>query len=198
MKLVELAPVSVFDLPMAELREHLRLGTGFADDDIQDPVLERALRAALDAIEARTGKVLFARAFRWTVSAWRSPVVQALPVAPVTQITALSLVEATGAVTPLSPADVTLEEDLHRPQLHPAQGCLPTIPMRGKAEVTFVAGFAANWSGIPADLAQAVLLMAAHFYEARLDGGDDGNLPFGVGALIARYRTVRILGGASA
>lgn len=198
MKLVELAPVPLADLPLAALREHLRLGTGFADDALQDPVLERALRAALAAIEARTGKVLFARDFRWTVTAWRSPALQALPVAPVSAITGLSLVGAAGDVSPLSPSDVVLEEDLHRPLLHPAGACLPVIPVRGKAEVTFTAGFASNWAAMPPDLAQAILILAAHFYETRLEGGVDGSLPVGVGSLIGRYRTVRVLGGAPA
>lgn len=199
MKLVELAPVPVFDLPIAELRDHLRLGTGFADDALQDPLLEAALRGALDAIEARTGKVLFERPFRWTVSAWRSPAVQALPVAPVTNVTGLSLVDMVGGVTAIPTTDLVLEEDLHRPLLHPAGMSLPLIPVRGRAEMTFTAGFGATWGEIPADLSQAVLLLAAHFYETRHETSPhDGNMPFGVCTLIERYRTVRILGGASA
>jgi len=46
-------------LPIAAFREHLRMGTGFAEDTLQDGLLERHLRAALAAIEARTGKILF-------------------------------------------------------------------------------------------------------------------------------------------
>ena len=199
MKLVELAPVPVFDLPIAQLREYLRLGTGFADDTLQDTVLEAALRGALDAIEARTGKVIFERPFRWTVSAWRSPAVQALPMAPVTAITAVSLISPTGGVPPVQLSDLVLEEDTHRPLLHPAGMSLPMIPVRGRAEVTFNAGFGATWAEIPADLSQAVLLLAAHFYDTRHEGSlHDGNMPFGVCTLIERYRTVRILGGAGA
>lgn len=196
MKLVDLTGIATIDLPIAEFRSHLRLGTGFADDALQDPILEAALRAAVAAIEARTGKVLFERPFRWIVSAWRSPSVQALPVAPVTAINSVATVSRAGDVTAINPADVVLEQDLHRPLLHAAVTCLPMIPVNGTAEVTFLAGFSPVWSGMPADLAQAVMLLAAHYYEVRHeDGGQDGNMPYGVSGLIERYRTVRILGG---
>lgn len=196
MKLVDLTGIATIDLPIAAFRSHLRLGTGFADDALQDPVLEAALRAALAAIEGRTGKVLIERSFRWVVSAWRCPSVQALPVAPVTAVTSVVTVSRSGDVTAASLAEVVLEEDLHRPQLRAAGRALPAIPVHGVAEVTFTAGFSPTWAGLPADLAQAVLLLAAHFYELRHeDPGSDGNMPYGVSSLIERYRTVRILGG---
>ena len=198
MKLVDLTGIATIDLPIAELRSHLRFGTGFADDALQDPVLEVSLRAAVAAIEARTGKVLFGRSFRWVVSAWRSPSVQALPVAPVTALTSVMTISRAGDVTASNLSDVVLVEDLHRPQLHAAAASLPAIPVNGVAEVTFTAGFSPNWQGMPADLAQAVLLLAAYYYEIRHeDPTNDGNMPYGVARLIERYRTVRILGGAT-
>lgn len=199
MKLVDLTPIAVGDLPLAALRGHLRLGTGFSDDDLQDPVLETSLRAALAAIEARTGKVLFERAFRWTVSAWRSPRVQALPVAPVTSLVSLTVATRTGEVMPVDMGDVVLEEDTHRPMMHAVARCLPDIPALGHAVLTFTAGYSADWDGMPPDLAQAALLLASHFYDLRHEAGEhDGNMPLGVTSLIDRYRTVRVLGGVSA
>jgi uncharacterized phiE125 gp8 family phage protein len=48
-------------------------------------------------------------------------------------------------------------------------------------------------------LAQAVLLLAAEYYEHRSDtGARDGGLPFSVVTLIERWRTVRVLGGGTA
>jgi uncharacterized phiE125 gp8 family phage protein len=196
MKLVELTPTPFADLPLMALRAQLRLGTGFSDDDLQDPVLEGALRAALAAIEARTGKPLFERAFRWTVSAWRCHNVQALPVAPVTGLVSMSVVSRSGDVMPINVVDVSLEEDTHRPLLHAVGARLPNIPPLGKAVVTFTAGYAQTWAMMPPDLAQAVLLLASHFYDLRHEATEqDGNMPFGVSSLIERYRTVRVLGG---
>ena len=39
-------------LPVAEFRDHLQLGSGFADDGMQDSVLIAQLRAALAAVQA--------------------------------------------------------------------------------------------------------------------------------------------------
>ncbi|HHI71295.1 MAG TPA: phage gp6-like head-tail connector protein, partial [Rhodobacteraceae bacterium] len=54
------------------------------------------------------------------------------------------------------------------------------------------------WGDLPADVAHAVMLLAAHYYEHRdVGGAADKVMPYGVTSLIERYRTVRILGGAT-
>ena len=67
-------------VPVRAFAEHLRLGSGFADDGSQDAVLELYLRAAMAAIEARLGRALLARDFAWTVTHWREDASQGLPV----------------------------------------------------------------------------------------------------------------------
>ena len=53
-----------------------------------------------------------------------------------------------------------------------------------------------NRYDLPADLGQAVLLLAAHYYEFRHETQlGDGCMPFGVTSLIERYRTVRVFAG---
>jgi uncharacterized phiE125 gp8 family phage protein len=199
MKLVDLTGVPVADLPVNAFRDHLRLGTGFADDTLQEPVLESVLGAALAAIEARTGKVLFRRPFRWTLPAWRNPERQPLPVAPVTEVTSVSVLARNGDVVGGGLGDVVLLEDTQRPVLVAAVSSLPPIPVNGVVEIGFDAGFSPDWSGMPPDLAQAVLMLAAYFYEVRHEEPvNDGNMPFAVANLIAPYRTVRVLGGAPA
>ncbi len=96
MMLVEETEVPSAALPVAEFREHLRLGTGFAEDTLQDAVLESFLRAALGAVEARTGKVLLERDFSWTLEGWRAVDAQGLPVAPVSAVTGLALTNRAG------------------------------------------------------------------------------------------------------
>ena len=89
--------------------------------------------------------------------------------------------------------------DSQRPRLVGRFGRnLPRIPRGGHAEVRFVAGFGEAWEDVPADLRQAVLLLAAHFYENRTDTGSvSGSMPFGVLVLIEAYRATRIGGGLS-
>ena len=199
MMLVDVTTIPTQDLPIADFRNHLRLGTGFADDTLQDSVLEQSLRAAISAIEARTGKVLLQRMFRWTVRGWRCPEVQALPVAPVVLVDELKVISRSGDETLIADETYILVQDFQRPSVHAVGTALPSIPTLGTAEFTMLAGFSADWAGLPADLAQSTLLLAAHYYETRdMQPAGDGNMPFGVSALIERYRTVRILGGAVA
>ncbi|MDT8326186.1 MAG: head-tail connector protein [Roseovarius sp.] len=199
MMLIEETAVPLAALPLAEFKAHLRLGTGFADDDIQDPVLESFLRAAMAAIEGRTGKVLIEREFSWGLSAWRDSEGQALPVAPVSAILSLSLRNRADEADLVSPDHYRLEQDAHRPVLRPGGTMLPMIAPGGTVEIVFRAGYGATWGDLPADLAQAVLLLAAHYYEYRHETGLAGGcMPFGVSSLIERYRTVRLLGGRGA
>lgn len=194
--LIEETAVPLAALPLAEFKAHLRLGTGFSDDDVQDPVLESYLRAAISAIEARTGKILIERSFSWTLTKWRDGEGQALPVAPVTAITRLTLHNRVDETELVEAAFYRLEADMQRPVLRPAGSILPVIPNGGTAEVVFVAGYGESWGDLGADLAQAILLLAAHYYEYRHEiGHGDSGLPGGVANLIERYRTVRLFRG---
>ena len=196
MMLVELTTVPSMAIPVAEFKDHLRLGTGFADDGVQDEMLEVYLRAAMAAIEARTGKMLITRGFSWTLTAWRDLAAQALPTAPVSAITSLSITDRLGAAEVIAADKYVLEQDMHRPRLVATTICLPAIPVAGTAVILFNAGFGAAWSDVPADLRQAVLILAAHYYEHRHgDSAMGGELPIGVASLIQRYRIVRLFGG---
>lgn len=183
-------------LPVQAMKAHLRLGSGFTDDGMQDALVEGYLRAAIATIEGRIGKVLLARRFRLVLEDWRSPGEQSLPVAPVTAILSVTLIDRTGAETVLAPSSYRLVADFQRPKLAPVGVLLPAVPSDGRAEVRFDAGYSAPWSGVPADLAQAVFLLAAEFHERRHEGDTrPAGLPQTVVALIDRWRTVRVLGG---
>jgi uncharacterized phiE125 gp8 family phage protein len=164
---------------------------------LQDDVLEGCLRAAIAAVEARTGKSLFIRAFTWSATAWRDLSRNTLPVAPVVAIERMAIVDRFGVETVIDPARYVLERDAHRPRIAATSLFLPSIPIGGSAEIQFEAGYAETWDTLPADLARAVLLLAAHYYEQRSEGGPSGSIPYGVAALLDRYRNVRLFGGAA-
>lgn len=198
--LIEQGVVPVSALPLAEFVAHLRLGTGFGSDGLQDGLLEGYLRAAIAAIEGRIGKALITRRFLWQESDWRAGGAgQALPLAPVSSVIEVALVDATGGRMVLDGAIWRLRPDVHRPKLEPVFGLFPPVPQGGRAEVLFDAGFGVDWATVPADLQQAVLLLAAEFYELRHDAGEvTSGLPRRVQVLIERWRTVRVLGGGGA
>lgn len=199
MMLVELTTLPGTAIPVAEFKDHLRLGTGFSDDGVQDDVLEAYLRAAMSTIEGRTGKMLITRDFSWTLTAWRDLSAQSLPTAPVSSLTSLTITDRLGGTEVIATDRYYLEKDMHRPRLVSSTICLPAIPVGGTSIIVFDAGFGAAWTNVPADLRQAVMLLAAHYYEHRNTGtANNGEIPFGVTSLIQRYRVVRLFGGGGA
>jgi uncharacterized phiE125 gp8 family phage protein len=194
MMLVEMTTTPDAALPVAELKQQLRLGTGFGEDSLQDPILVYLLKAAIAAIEGRTGKALLSRRFSWSLTGWRDAGAQRLPMAPVSAIYALKLITLAGVETVVDPDAYRLVRDLHVPELVSASLALPSVPTSGTAEIELEAGYDTVWSGVPADLGHAVLLLAAHYYEHRHEGVEDGVrlVPFGVSALIERYRGPRL------
>ena len=131
MMLVEETTVPPSALPVTQFKDHLRLGSGFSDDGLQDGLLESFLRAAMAAIEARTGKILIEREFSWTLTAWRDTGQQALPVAPVSAIAEVVTISRLGDETVASAASYRLEPDMQRPCLVATGGMLPVVPLAG-------------------------------------------------------------------
>ncbi|KIC43067.1 gene transfer agent protein [Ruegeria sp. ANG-R] len=196
MMLIEETAIADAALPVDQFKAHLRLGTGFAEDNVQDEVLKSFLRAAIAAIEARTGKVLIERDFSWSLNGWRDPAGEVLPVAPVGAIGAVTLTDAAGAEIVVDAGTYRLERDAQRPRLRSTGACLPKVQTGGSVKISFTAGMAGDWGGLLADLGQAVLLLAAHYYEYRDETAlGAGCMPFGVTSLIQRYRTVRFGAG---
>jgi uncharacterized phiE125 gp8 family phage protein len=186
-------------VPVRAFAEHMRLGSGFADDGSEDQILELYLRAAMAAIEARIGRALLERRFTWSVTRWRDEGSQGLPIGPVAAIEEIVLVGAGEVEAPLDAELWALVRDGDRPRLTSRTGrTLPKIPRGGQAEIRFRAGYGPNWDAVPADLRQAVFLLAAHYYEHRSERAESaGSMPFGVLVLIEAYRALRIGRGAA-
>lgn len=192
MMMVELTTVPPAALPVAALSAHLRLAHGFSDDGTQDTTLERCLRAACAAIEARIGKALFTRRFVVTLLAWQSPKTHVLPLAPIVQIAAVRLVTRAGAETVVDPASYRLQPDRHRPVLM-ATGARLAVPAQGGSiEVEFVAGFGEDWGALPADLQQAVMILAAQYWAQ--DSAPEAGFPMSVAVLLEPHRPLRLRG----
>ncbi len=198
MMLSEVTAVPQAALPVAEFKDHLRLGTGFADDGSQDALAESYLRAAMAAIEGRIGKALIARDFLLSLDRWRWPDSQALPIAPVSAIASITIYDRDDVADVIDPSRYRLIADAQRPRIASTGSVLPGLPQGGRIEILFNAGFGTVWGTVPADLAQAVFLLAAGYHENRHERSEPRGMPFGVTALIDRWRTVRLLGGGAA
>ena len=199
MMLIEQGDVAVAALPLEAFRAHLRLGTGFAQDDVQEVVLAGFLRAAMAVIEARTGRILLEREFVWTSGRAATGDEVILPVAPVSAIVSVTQVTGDGERRGIAAGAWRLVPDAARPALVGIGGWRPTVPPGGSLEIGVLAGFGPDWSDIPADLGQAVMMLAAQYYEYRHDiTRPEGAMPFGVAALIEPYRPIRLTAGGAA
>ena len=197
MILTELTPVPDAALPLDALKDHLQLGSGFTQETLQDEVLRGFLRSALAVIENRTSKMLLQRSFSWVLYEWRSAAKQPLPLAPVQSVVQVQFENDAGGLTQ-APEAWTLQQDAQRPLLVATAAALPVIPKGQAAKIEMVAGYGPDWADVPSDLQQAVLMLAAHFYERRAEGdGQGSSMPFGVRSLIEPYRTVRVFMGHS-
>ena len=200
MILTEVSAPPAAAVPVRAFAAHLALGSGFADDGAQDAVLELYLRAAMAAIEARLGRALLARDFAWSVGCWREEASQTLPIGPVRSVESVTLVAADGAEAAVDPEGWSVRA---RQPAAAARRALRAEPaadsaLRAGRDPLRSAGFGETWDEVPADLRQAVFLLAAHFYENRSESGAvAGSMPFGVLVLIEAYRTARI-GGSGA
>lgn len=195
MMMVELTSVPSAALPVDALADHLRLSSGFADDGSQDGQLEACLRSAMAAIEARIGKALIARGFALTLDAWQSPDAHVLPIAPVSAIDAVKLVSRQGDESVVGATRYQLRADTHRPKIATTATALPVPGTGGSIIVELTAGFAADWSGVPHDLHQAWLALAADFYNRAEPS--TANFPAAVQALLEPHRQIRLSGGAT-
>lgn len=197
MVLEEINPVLEDNLPIEDFRNHLLLGTGFGEVSLQDKVIAGFLRAALSAIEARISRAILARPFKLTVNCWSKSDAQVFPLAPVTSVTLVELRDANDVATLVGSEVWRLKADAAVPQLEAKGAALPQIASKGTAQISFIAGYT-SWEDVPADMKQAVMLLASHYYENRNETHlSQGCMPFGVTALIERYRNLRVgFGGA--
>ncbi|WP_371153682.1 hypothetical protein [Jannaschia sp. 2305UL9-9] len=167
-------------LPVARLTALMRLPEGYAAVPGQEARLQQCLRAAIQSVERRTGKILIAREVVLQGTAGGDDRLK-VPVAPVSDV-----IEVQQSVNGTSAAitGATLFDDPHRPTL-----VLPRIPSTGTPiEVRVMAGWGA-WDAVPAPLAQAVLMVAQ-----ALDTGTTDDLMPMVEQLIAPWRQRRIGG----
>lgn len=191
--LIEETNVPDLALPIAAFKAHMRMGTGFAEDTLQEAVLGSFIRAAMAAIEARTGKVLIEREFTLSVTSLADSASLGLTVAPVTVIADVQRVSRSGAQQVVDADVYWLERDTHTPRLKAAGADLPAPETGGELRVRFLAGYGPEWDDVPLDMQQAVLMLAAHYYEYRHDTAlAAGCMPFGVTSLIERFRVMRL------
>lgn len=170
---------------LAEAKAYLRV---IGSDE--DALIARLLASAADLCERFTGQALIARGFVETLEPGRGAWMR-LGRTPVQAITAIEAVDAGGAAAPLAVSGYAIDIDAN------GDGWVRVTDAgtAARVRVSYQAGLAADWDGIPESLAQGAVRLAAHLYAER-DEGRERVPPAAVSALWRPYRRLRIGGSA--
>lgn len=197
----------------AEMMAHLRLGS-----EQEAGLLHGHIRAARHLVESWTGRALISQSWRWFLDAW--PEISAEGWWDGVRAGAITHAASRFVEIPKAPLrsidSVILFDDADQQVVWNASNYFADIagtpgrlvlrngavtPRGGRAasaiQISFTCGFGDAPSDVPAPLRQAVLMLAAHYFENRevLAGTGNGGaavLPLGVQSLLTPYRMMRL------
>lgn len=179
MKRILLAGPAVEPVNLADAKAHMRIDVA-AEDDLVGTLIVAARVAA----ETDIRRVMIEQSWRAFVETWPADGTE-LPVQPALAVSAVRAVDADGGSTTLATEDYVFDI---------ADGTIELVnPIAGTAhyEIDFTAGYGATGDDVPEPLKQAILLLAAHWYEHRSAVADDDTprrTPLGYRELVAPYR----------
>lgn len=170
---------AIVDLTL--LKAHLR-----KTDSSEDTLLAAYLAAAIRAVENHSGHVLAQRAVVDTFTAWGT--VLRLRHQPIAAEPTIEYVNSDGDTVDYE--GFVFRNAVYPATIEPPSGVsFPALGANGTIAVSYTAGYDAG--EVPADLNQAVLQLAAHWFVNReLGGADADELPFMVTDLCKPYRGV--------
>ena len=178
-------PISV-----AEAKAHLRI-----DGTAEDILIASLILSARLHIEAALGLVLITQLWQLQLDAWPQGKAVVLPLNPVGTILSVRTIAADGTVTTLAPS-ATLLDPGPPPRVVRTAASWPQITAATNGiAIGFVAGFGPRAVDVPAPIRQAMLLLAAHWYEHRDPieiGEPDTAIPKAVSDLLRPYRRPRL------
>jgi len=188
--LIQVVPPALEPVTLDEVKDYLRVET--ADEDT---VLTRLVAAARHLAERTTGRALVTQSWRLTLDRWPGPRVIELPLPPLQSVDAVIVIDDAEAET-VWPASNTVADTGTEPgRLALRDGVAPPLPGRdiGGLAVDFTAGYGAQPTDVPEALRQAMIRLAAHWFEHR-DGPETGRgvVPADIEALLAPCRVARL------
>ena len=217
MRIVPTEIPTVEPILLEEIKQHLRV-----DGSDDDTSLAALIIAARTIVETTTGLTLIERTFDIFFDDWStlkpcdfvsegigeldnhailSPAGKArglfLPLKPVNSVNSIQIVDAEGEQIVWASENYDLVTGLE-PFLRVKEGV--TLPRLGTSceavRVSVQAGFGPSWNDIPADIHQALLMLATHlfYHKGDQDMATVGNIVRAAGAkaLLAPYRRFRV------
>ena len=197
MSLVVTSAPTAYPVTVAEAKSHVRIET--SDDDT---LVDAMLAAATAMAEAQTGLALITQTLALHLDEWPCDGVIYVPRAPLASVTSIVYRATDGTQTTLSASEYQTVTSSQPGRIAPAYG-YDWPALRGTLDdvvITFVAGFGASGSSVPADIRHAILLIFAELYENRegfVTGTIATPLPMAADMLLGRHRLSTVLVPAS-
>lgn len=160
--------------------------------DVEDAKLEQLIEAATAHLDGRDGplvRALMTQTWDYTLHCFPCERYISLPLAPVQSITSITYKDTNGQDQTFAGSNYTLSADKDwqpRVNLAPLASWPATWNEPDAVKIRAVYGYTL----VPMPIRQAILLLAAHWYENREPvnvGNITSELPFGVYALLAPY-----------
>jgi uncharacterized phiE125 gp8 family phage protein len=175
-------PPAADPITVAAFKEHARIDHADEDDRIEAYI--KAATALVDGPHG-IGVAMVTQTWRLTLDGFPCQNF-AMPLGPVRSISSITYVDTAGTTQTLAAEAYTLLTDADPEILSPVYGttwpACRAVP--GAFKITFSAGFG-DPADVPADLRQAVYMMAAHWYHDREGRAEEAP---GVCALLDRHR----------
>ena len=184
-----LGPPVMEPVTLTEARQFLRL-----DQTDEDSLLATLITAARLMIEAASGRCLIEQPWRIVLDRWPAGGEIRLPLSPLLRIEAARVYDVLGAAQAVANASLTPDKAADPPVIR-LTGEVPEIGRaHGAIEIDIVVGFGATAAAVPAPLRQAVLRLAARWFEQRGDvaSRDAAQLPAEIAALLAPFRRLKL------
>lgn len=192
MPLILTSPPTVEPVTLAEAKAHLRI-----EHTDEDALIASLVLAARLHVERLLAIAMLNQGWSLLLDRWPSDAVT-IPLYPVASLTAVTVRDADGLPAVVPAADYSLDKASRMARLDRSSATVvwppPGPPMNG-IEISFQAGFGDTAMQVPEPLRQAVVRLAADWYEARSTvevGSAEQPLPAAVAALVAPYRVRRL------
>lgn len=182
------SPPAIEPVSLAEAKAHLRIG--HSDDD---EAIARLIAAARRHVEAHTGLCLIAQGWSHFRDDWPETGIVELPQAPVSSVDEVIVYGDDDTPATIDPAHYHADLVSRRCRLLLRGSRYWARPGRigNGIEIQVTAGFGAAATDVPAELRQAILELAGHWYAHRGDG-DPPPLPLSAARLIDGFREIRL------
>ncbi len=175
---------------LAEAKAWMRI-----DADDEDDLVGALVTSARLIVESATRRLLMTQSWRLSLDGWPRGNVVRVPLAPFQSLAGLQIYDSAGAARPVAASSYTLDAAPDAARIlftaaPPAPGAAA-----GGIAIDVVVGYGDRPRDVPAPLRQAILALAARWFE---DRGDVASplarepLPASVAAMIAPWRRPRL------